>query len=351
MPRSAVVLGGGVAGLTAAMDLLSRGWRVTILEAKDHLGGRVHTVHHEKIPIELGAEFVHGKDPALADLIRGAKLATLKVSDQNRRFKNGRLEPVPLWDRISEIIRKIDPQRSDQTFADFARGVLTNPDDRELALGFVQGFDAADPSKASAHALLRAEVASERSSGDEQARLKNGYGALVDWMAARVRSQGGLIHTGAVAKVVTWKPGEADVVFERGGRRQHVPADAALIAVPLGVLKAAAVKFQPSLPRKLEAIAQLLFGNVRRATFVFREVWWGEHDFGFVHSFDDAFPTWWSDPRGPVLTAWAGGPKADALKDKTVKELTTLGLEIRSKLFSERIVALKERIVAVHSHD
>src|SRR5437867_3159561 len=124
MPRSAVVLGGGVAGLTAAMDLLSRGWRVTILEAKDHLGGRVHTVYDRNIPIELGAEFVHGKDPALADLIRDAKLATLKVSDQNRRFKNGGLQRVPLWDKISEIIRKIDPQRPDQTFADFVASAL-----------------------------------------------------------------------------------------------------------------------------------------------------------------------------------------------------------------------------------
>src|SRR5436190_8928897 len=208
MPQSAVVLGGGVAGLTAAIELLSRGWRVTILEAKERLGGRVHTVHDGKIPIELGAEFVHGKDPALAEIIREAKLKTQKVSEQNRRFNNGRLEPVPLWEKISEIIRKIDPKQPDRTFADFVRRVLTNPDDRELALGFVQGFDAADPSKASAHALLRAEVASERSSGDEQARLKQGYGALVDWMAAKVRSQGGLIHTGAVAKVVKWKPGE-----------------------------------------------------------------------------------------------------------------------------------------------
>ena len=108
----------------------------------------MHTVHHGKIPIELGAEFVHGKDPALADLIRQAKLSTQKVSEENRWFKNGRLEPVPLWDRISEIIRRIDPRKPDQTFAAFAEHLLTKPDDRELALGFVQGFDAADPAKA-----------------------------------------------------------------------------------------------------------------------------------------------------------------------------------------------------------
>ena len=351
MPQSAVVLGGGVAGLTAAIELLSRGWRVTILEAKERLGGRVHTVHHGKIPIELGAEFVHGKDPALADLIRQAKLSTQKVSEENRWFKNGRLEPVPLWDRISEIIRRIDPHKPDQTFAAFAEHLLTKPDDRELALGFVQGFDAADPAKASAHALLRAEVSSERSSGDEQARLKEGYGALVDWMAAQVRKRGGTIHTGAVAHLVNWKSGEVEVHFERAGQRDHVSADTALITLPLGVLKTDAVKFRPSLTHKTEAIANLLFGNVRRATFVFREVWWDKHDFGFVHSFSDAFPTWWSDPRGPVLTTWAGGPKADALKGKTVEELKTLGLEGLSKIFSESITSLKERVVAVHTHD
>jgi protoporphyrinogen oxidase len=125
MPRSAVVLGGGVAGLTAAVELLSRGWRVTILEAKDRLGGRVHTVHHGKIPVELGAEFVHGNDPALADLIRQARLSIQKVSEENRWLKDGRLERIPLWDRISEIIRRIEPHKPDQTFAAFAEHVLT----------------------------------------------------------------------------------------------------------------------------------------------------------------------------------------------------------------------------------
>jgi monoamine oxidase len=351
MSRSAVVLGGGVAGLTAAIELLSRGWRVTILEAKERLGGRVHTVHHGKIPIELGAEFVHGKDPALADLIRQAKLSTRKVSEENRWFKNGRLEPVPLWDRISEIIRRIDPHKPDQTLAAFAEHVLTKPSDRELALGFVQGFDAADPAKASAHALLRAEVSSEHSSGDQQARLKEGYGALVDWMAAEVRKRGGVIHTEAVAHGVNWKHQKVEVHFERGGERQHVSAERALITLPLGVLKTDAVKFRPSLTHKTEAIANLLFGNVRRATFVFSEVWWDKHDFGFVHSFGDAFPTWWSDPRGPVLTAWAGGPKADALNGKTVEELERIGLEILGNIFSEDVSILRERLVAVHTHD
>src|SRR5436190_8316580 len=161
MQRSVLILGGGIAGLTAAAELLAHNWRVTIVEAKSRLGGRVHTIHDGSTPIELGAEFVHGNDPALGDLIRKAGLSTHNVCDENRWFKDGRLESIGLWERVGETMHRIDPRRDDEPFATFTARELKNKDDREMALGFVQGFNAADPGRISAHALLRSEVSSE----------------------------------------------------------------------------------------------------------------------------------------------------------------------------------------------
>src|SRR5439155_12508175 len=138
----------------------------------------------------------------------------------------------------------------------------------------VMGFDAADPARVSAHALLRAEVSSERSAGSKQTRINQGYSALIQWLESRVRRQGGVIHTGATARLVKWKHGQVEVLFERGQQRERITANAALITLPLGVLKTNEVKFEPSLPRKMEAIANLPFGNVRKLALVFREVWW-----------------------------------------------------------------------------
>ena len=347
MQRSVLILGGGIAGLTAAAELLAHNWRVTIVEAKSRLGGRVHTIHDGSTPIELGAEFVHGNDPALGDLIRKAGLSTHNVCDENRWFKDGRLESIGLWERVGETMHRIDPRRDDEPFATFTARELKNKNDREMALGFVQGFNAADPGRISAHALLRSEVSSERSSGSKQSRIARGYGALVDWLTSKVRDKGGVIRTGAVAHAVHRKSGEVDVFTER----ERLTADTTLITLPLGVLKKGTLSFKPALPRKAEAIAALEFGNVRRVTLVFREMWWPKHDFGFIHSFADVLPTWWSDPRGPILTGWAGGPKADALVERSADELKKLSLEILSKVFGEKRAALNDRLLSVHTHD
>src|SRR5688500_6689093 len=67
-----LILGAGAAGLAAATDLVARGVDVTILEARDRVGGRVRTVGHPEspIPIELGAEFLHGEAPETERLAR-----------------------------------------------------------------------------------------------------------------------------------------------------------------------------------------------------------------------------------------------------------------------------------------
>src|SRR5881296_1128877 len=79
-----LVLGAGIAGLAAAERLAAAGRRVLVLEARDRIGGRIHTVddpglHH---PVELGAEFVHGEPAELVELIRAAGLGLEPVPDR-----------------------------------------------------------------------------------------------------------------------------------------------------------------------------------------------------------------------------------------------------------------------------
>jgi monoamine oxidase len=110
------------------------------------------------------------------------------------------------------------------------------------------------------------------------------------------------------------------------------------------------VEFDPPLTAKVDAINGLEFGNVVRLVFVFRERWWPGKDFGFVHAFDKAIPTWWSDPRGPLLTGWAGGPKADALLTHSSAQLEALGLRILAGVFSERVASLRAQLIGFYTH-
>ena len=69
-----IVLGAGIAGLTAARQLAQSGLRVRVIEARDRVGGRIFTQHIGAENVELGAEFVHGKPPILWSLMEEAGL-------------------------------------------------------------------------------------------------------------------------------------------------------------------------------------------------------------------------------------------------------------------------------------
>lgn len=59
---SIIVIGAGVAGLKAAADLAAKGYAVTVLESRDRTGGRIWTVTKSPVPIELGAQWIHGSE-------------------------------------------------------------------------------------------------------------------------------------------------------------------------------------------------------------------------------------------------------------------------------------------------
>jgi monoamine oxidase len=70
--ESVVVVGGGVAGMSAALELAKSGCQVTLVEADSRLGGRVRTVEDKSVapwPLALGAEFVHGSRSVVNEMV------------------------------------------------------------------------------------------------------------------------------------------------------------------------------------------------------------------------------------------------------------------------------------------
>src|SRR6185436_18899507 len=101
-----------------------------------------------------------------------------------------------------ELIDRIDHAAPDHSFREFLDREEIRGRDRRLANGFVMGFHAARPERISAHALLRGEIAAEEMAGTTQARVNEGYGALVGFLERDVRAYGGRLLTGAAVKRV-----------------------------------------------------------------------------------------------------------------------------------------------------
>jgi monoamine oxidase len=344
--KEVVIIGGGIAGLAAATELLRNDCAVTILEAKDRLGGRINTIHNGALPIELGAEFLHGQSETILTVLRAAELSTHDVPDHNQIFEDGKLHRVKLWNKVSKLIHQINPRAADCSFSEFLAKQKLSERERQIAVGFVNGFHAARTDRISAHSLLRGEVAAEKMQGTTQSRINAGYSALIDFLEQDVRAHGGKILTGVSVKQIRWRRRRVEL---ETCSNQKFTAGAAVVALPLGVLKVGTVKFDPPLEEKQEAINYLQFANVVKVVLVFREQWWPKKNFGFIHAFRERIPTWWSDPRGLILTGWAGGPKADALLNHSPDELEKLALKTLAKLFSERVPTLRAQLLASHT--
>src|SRR5690242_6287459 len=125
MPRPAhvVVIGAGASGLSAARALHRSGVRVTVLEARDRTGGRILTIHDSVagVPIELGAEFIHGRADELRPWLRDASLRVVDIAGTRWRAERGRLRRVhEFWEQLDRVMRRLPSRRErDRSFADF----------------------------------------------------------------------------------------------------------------------------------------------------------------------------------------------------------------------------------------
>jgi monoamine oxidase len=342
-----LIIGAGAAGLTAAADLTRAGVRVLLIEARDRIGGRVHTIveglpssglHHEDraagFPVELGAEFIHGRSPEVWQLIEAGHLPTYEGDGDTWCAQNGKLQPCSLFAEDADVLEHLNaPDAGDLSFLNFLREYsMSNPAVREealrWALQYVEGFEAADPTRISVRSML-AEFAAERQiRGDRSWRLTNGYGTLIDALNARVVPALCATHLNTIVSAVAWKRHGVQAITGRG----TFSAVKAVVTLPLGVLQQpadspGAVVFDPGLKEKRAALELLAMGAAIRISLVFSEAFWRQlptresaaakdratmERMSFLFSHDERFPTWWTlHPRqAPVLTGWAGGPAA-----------------------------------------
>jgi len=348
-----LVIGAGAAGLAAADELSAAGCKTLVLEARDRIGGRVHTVPdpHAPVPIERGAEFIHGKLEATAQLLRQCGTEQQLVKGSIWQFRNGRLEPrEDFIEDFPTLQKKLDKIENDLPVQDFMDTYINDPADEAVRTSlrqYVEGYYAADTHKASTLSLKK-----ELTTGsDAQYRPVGGYGPLLDHLHQKIRDKGGRLLLSTAVQKINLEPG--NFVVETA--RATFTAGRIIIALPLGVLQAGAIVFDPA-PVQLEAAWQAMgFGPVIKLVLQFRTPFWkdkGCGDLGFLFS-DAEIPTWWTQyPREDgLLTGWLAGPKASGLAGAGDTAQVAKGLQSLSRIFSIGLPQLEALLLGAHAAD
>ncbi len=326
-----VVLGAGVAGVTAARALAAEGLGVVVVEAGTRVGGRVWSVRDfTSVPVEAGAEFIHGVGAATWDDSRAAGLHVQPVPYRwswlhlgaTTRWMPAQLARPATW-RTFSILWELRRRAADESAAAFMARKRYSGCAEELAALTLAAHLPGDVGEISVRGLVADGVVGLELGLNH--RVLDGYDSLAAHIAAGLD-----VRLGWRATEVAWAP-DGVVVSSRHGR--CISALACLCTIPHGVLATGDVVFDPPLPQdKADAVARIRTGPVAKVLLCFSERFWPRR-MAQVACGTGPMTLYWPTSFGtdgpPVLLGYATGPRAWALSGAgpdAVAEIATADL-------------------------
>ena len=230
------------------------------------------------------------------------------------------MKGVDRFELAHRIIERAGDLQRDRSVDDFLHEISDEHDLAEASRWFrvlVEGYDAADPRRASLKEIIE-EWNGPTLTGST--RPLGGYGPLIDTLVRSFDPARIDLRLQSIVEAIEWKPGGVVVSGRTQGAPFSIEGCAVILTVPITVLSQ--IRFSPPLnDEKANALGAIAMGSVVKVVLHFRSAWWMTlderfRDAAFFHNFATDFPTFWTQQplRVPLLTAWAGGPKAERLE-------------------------------------
>ena len=327
------VIGAGVSGLSAARNLADHGLSVIVLEARDRVGGQLYTDHtFSSVPVELGAGLIHGRDAYTWELVEEAGAETVQV-----RAGNGVPEPVPTP----------EPPRDDEDAAAYLRRMGV-PEDRWPPVS----IDNESLERWSAVWMREYGLFDWWSVPRENFRVVGGYDSLLPPLSHDLD-----IRLGHAVRRVRWSgrgvvldvsgSGNASTDGPGGGSGGgiEVRADRCVITLPIGVLKAGDVAFEPELPSDhRDAVGALDRTDALKLVYEFDRAVFPADEDALGWDEDSGFVFWCLSREDPeVVVAWAAGENARELLGMQPEQRFAAGLAALSAALGEEVPEPVER--------
>ncbi len=277
--KKIIVIGAGLAGLAAARTLQQAGFKVQVVEARERIGGRTYTSQRwADIPLDLGASWIHGtQGNPITKLAEQAGAKTISTSlDSARIFyaKDAVLQTDELYDTAENLIEAaIDAARENDADSSIRAAVDAYLSNKRITAAMAQQIEFLLNStleqeySGSLEQLSALYFDEDEQFGGADVVFEQGYQSIVHYL-----SQGLNILTHHAVHQIEYNDAGVSVQFDG---QSSIQADAVVLTVPLGVLKANQIKFNPSFPEiKQQVIQKLGMGVLNKVYLRFAQIHW-----------------------------------------------------------------------------